>query len=72
MLIQIRGNHMSLLQLVVVLIVIGVCLMLVNTYIPMDDKIKTILNIVVVVVVCIWLLQAVGILSGLGTQRIGP
>ena len=40
---------MSLVSLVVTLIVIGVLLWLINTYIPMDAKIKSILNIVVVV-----------------------
>ncbi len=51
---------MSLLYIVIVLIVIGIALWLVNTYIPMDAKIKKIINIVVVVVVCIWLLRALG------------
>lgn len=48
---------MDLLSLIIVLIVIGVVLWLVNTYIPMDPKIKTILNVVVVLVVCLWLLD---------------
>ena len=47
---------MSLLSLVVVLIVVGVLLWLVNSYIPMDAKIKNILNVVVVIVVVLWLL----------------
>lgn len=52
---------MSLLSIVIVLIVIGIALWLVNTYIPMDAKIKKIINIVVLVVVCIWLLRALGV-----------
>lgn len=56
---------MDLLQLIVMLIVIGVALWLVNTYIPMDQKIKTVLNIVVVVVVCLWLLRIFGVLGAL-------
>ena len=47
---------MYLIQLVVVLIVIGVLLWLVNTYIPMDATIKKIINGVVVIGVVIWLL----------------
>ena len=54
---------MSLISLVVTLIVIGVLLWLVNTYIPMDGKIKKILNIVVVICVIVWLLYAFGILD---------
>jgi hypothetical protein len=55
----------------VVLLVVGVLLWLVNTYIPMDRKIKNILNIVVVIVVVIWLLQAFGVLGSLDSVRIG-
>ena len=62
---------MSLISLVVVLIVIGVLLWLVNTYIPMDTKIKTIINIVVVIVICLWLLSLVGILPDLNAIRVG-
>ena len=62
---------MSLISLVVVLIVVGVLLWLVNTYIPMDAKIKTIINIVVVIVVCLWLLALVGVLPDLNTIRVG-
>ena len=54
---------MSLISLAVTLIVIGVLLWLVNTYIPMDGKIKNILNVVVVICVVVWLLFAFGILN---------
>jgi hypothetical protein len=52
---------MPLLKVAVILIVIGVLLWLVNAYIPMDKKIKTILNVVVIIVVVIWLLKLFGI-----------
>ena len=51
---------MSLITVLVVLIIVGVILWLINSYIPMDAKIKKILNIVVVIFVIIWLLQALG------------
>ncbi len=54
---------MSLISLVITLIVVGVLLWLVNTYIPMDGKIKKILNVVVVICVVVWLLFAFGILN---------
>jgi len=54
---------MSLISLVITLVVVGVLLWLVNAYIPMDGKIKKILNIVVVVCVVVWLLFAFGILD---------
>lgn len=54
---------MSLISLIVTLIVIGVVLWLVNTYIPMDGKIKQILNVVVVICVVVWLLFAFGIID---------
>ena len=41
-----------------------------NNYVPMDGKIKSILNVVVVIVVVIWLLQAFGFLGSLQNIRI--
>ncbi|MET0375506.1 MAG: Thivi_2564 family membrane protein [Rhizorhabdus sp.] len=55
-----------LLHIIIVLIIVGVLLWLINNYIPMDGKIKSILNVVVVIVVILWLLQAFGLLSGVG------
>ena len=55
---------MSLLYVVVVLIIVGVILWLINTYVPMEYRIKQILNIVVIIVVIFWLLRAFGIISG--------
>ena len=52
---------MSLVTIVITLIVVGVLLWLVNTYIPMDGKIKKVLNIVVMVVVVLWLLNVFGV-----------
>jgi len=62
---------MSLINLVIVLVVVGVLLWAVNTYIPMDSKIKTILNIVVVIAVVLWLLSAFGVLGSLENVHIG-
>ncbi len=61
---------MSLIGLVVTLVVVGVLLWLLNNYVPMDGKIKTIINVVVVIVVVIWLLQAFGLLGSLQNVRI--
>ncbi len=47
---------MDLISLIIVLVAIGVILWLINTYIPMDEKIKNILNIVVVIAVVLWIL----------------
>jgi len=62
---------MPLINVLIVLVIVGVVLWLVNTYIPMDAKIKKILNIVVVIGVIIWLLRAFGILGSLSQYRIG-
>jgi hypothetical protein len=48
---------MDLISLVISLIVIGVLLWLVNTYIPMDGNIKKILNAVVIICVVLWLVR---------------
>lgn len=65
-----RVLMMPLINLVIVLIVVGVLLWLINTYLPMDGKIKSILNAVVVIVVVLWLLQSFGIIGALGGIRI--
>jgi hypothetical protein len=49
---------MSLMSIILVLVIVGVILWLVNTYIPMDRKIKQILNVVVVILVILWLLRS--------------
>ena len=54
---------MPLLTILLVLIGAGILLWLVNSYIPMDNKIKKILNIVVVIIVIVWLLKAFGLLD---------
>lgn len=61
---------MSLIALVITLIVVGVLLWLVNTYIPMDATMKRIINIVVIVAVVLWLLSALGVLGSLGNVRV--
>ena len=57
---------MPLVQVVVALVVVGVLLWAINNFIPMDGKIKQILNIVVVVMVVLWLLRVFGVFSGTG------
>jgi predicted membrane protein len=61
---------MPLLNLVVALIVVGVALWMINRYIPMASSIKTILNVVVVVAVGVWVLQAVGLWGQISTFRV--
>ena len=52
---------MPLLPIIITIIVVGVLLWAVNTYIPMDAKLKQILNIVVIIAVVLWLLKAFGV-----------
>jgi hypothetical protein len=52
---------MSVITVLLVICVVGVLLWLVNSYIPMDAKIKRILNIVVVIVLVVWLLRVFGV-----------
>jgi hypothetical protein len=62
---------MPLINLILILVVVGVILWLINNYIPMDGKIKSILNVVVVVVVIIWLLGVFGVVGSLSGLRVG-
>ncbi|KXW59235.1 Thivi_2564 family membrane protein [Ferrovum myxofaciens] len=62
---------MPLVQLVIILIVVGVVLWLINTYIPMEVTIKKILNAVVIIAVILWLLSVFGLLNSLSGIRVG-
>src|SRR5579862_7448524 len=57
------GLPMTLVGIVVILVVVGLILWLINTYIPMAGAIKSLLNVVVFVVVLIWLLQTFGLIG---------
>jgi predicted membrane protein len=61
---------MPLIHVVLVLLVVGILLWLINTYVPMAGSIKSILNIVVVVAVCIWVLQAFGLWNSVLNYRV--
>jgi ABC-type long-subunit fatty acid transport system fused permease/ATPase subunit len=62
---------MSLIQVVIVLVVVGVILWLVNSYIPMQATIKKIINVVVIIAVVLWLLSVFGVIGSLQGIRIG-
>jgi hypothetical protein len=52
---------MSLMAMVIALCVLGVVLWLINAYVPLDDKIKKIINILVIIVVVVWVLKELGL-----------
>jgi hypothetical protein len=62
---------MPLINLIVILVVIGVLLWLVNRYIPMEARIKSILNVVVIIVVVLWLCNLFGLFSYFTDIRVG-
>jgi hypothetical protein len=61
---------MPLVTIVITLIVVGMALWLINRFIPMASSIKTILNIVVVVAVCVWVLQSTGLWAPIASYRL--
>jgi len=60
-----KFNNMPILTIIIVILVVGVILWLINTYIPMQSTIKGILNAVVIIVLVIWLLKVFGVLDSL-------
>ena len=56
---------MTLVDIVVALVIIGLIMWLINTYIPMAGGIKSLLNVVVFVVVLIWVLQIFGLVGAI-------
>ena len=61
---------MPLFNILIVLIISGVLLWLVNTFIPMDYKIKKIFNAVVIIVIVLWLLKVFGLFTYLGNIHV--
>jgi hypothetical protein len=61
---------MSLIGLVITLIIVGICLWLVNTYIPLDANIKKIVNVVVIIAVVLWLLSVFGVFSSISNVQV--
>jgi hypothetical protein len=60
---------MSLLSIIIALVVIGVLLYCINAFIPMDDKVKKLLNLVVIVALVIWLLRCFGVFAYLSRMH---
>jgi low affinity Fe/Cu permease len=65
-----QRSAMSLLTVVFVIVVVGVLLWVVNRFIPMDSKIRSILNAVVVIILVLWLLNVFGVLGSLQNIRV--
>jgi predicted membrane protein len=63
-------QKMPLVNIVIALIVVGMVLYLINRFIPMASSIKTILNVVIVVAVSVWVLQATGLWGPISNYRL--
>lgn len=61
---------MSLISLIILLVILGVLMYIINSYVPMDAGIKRLLNVAVIIVVVLWLIQTLGLLGPIGNIRI--
>lgn len=61
---------MSLINFILAIALIGILLYLINRFVPMDPKVKQLLNIVVIVLLIIWVLSVTGFLARLDTVRV--
>lgn len=62
---------MLLVDLIVALVVVGVVLYLINSFVPMDANVKKLLNVAVILFLVLWMLRAVGLWTSLGQYRLG-
>lgn len=62
---------MDLISLIITLVVVGIVLWLINTYVPMEANVKRLLNIAVVVLLVIWILMSVLGIGHIGSIRVG-
>ncbi len=60
--IKIKDTIMNVLAILVTLLIIGIILWVVNNFIPMDEKIKKLLNAIVIILVIIWILKGFGVM----------
>jgi hypothetical protein len=63
-------DNMSLVQFIISMVVVGVIMWLINVYVPMQSAVKKIMNIVVVVVICLYILSLFGIIGPFSGLRI--
>ena len=61
---------MDFVTLLLVLVIVGVVLWAINTYVPMDSKVKTLLNVVAIILICLWLLQTLGLIGALNQIQV--
>lgn len=59
---------MSLITVIIVLVVVGFVLWAINKYIPMQQWVKNVLNIAVVIILIVWLLKAFGLIGALDVR----
>ncbi len=52
-----------MIQLLILLVIVGVCLYLIEAYIPLDPAIRVVIRVVVVLCCVIYLLSAFGVLN---------
>ena len=62
---------MNLLDLIVLFVVVGILMWAINAYVPMQENIKKLLNITVVIILVLFLLRALGVFSRVGNIQIG-
>jgi len=61
---------MDLLSIIITFVVVGLVLYLINAYIPMEARVKQLMNIAVLIILVLWLLRATGLLAGLGAVHV--
>ncbi len=50
-----------MLNLIITIVVVGVILWAINTFVPMDGRVRQILNAVVVIGLVVWILRSAGV-----------
>jgi hypothetical protein len=58
-----------MLEVLIVLVVVGLCLWLVEQYVPLSPPIRTVIRVVVVLFLVIWLVRIFGV-ADIGVPRL--
>ncbi len=62
---------MPLVAFVVIMVVVGLLLYVVNRYVPMDGKVKQVMNVAVVIAVVLWVMKLFGVFEVLNGLWVG-
>jgi len=61
---------MSILHFIIALCAVGIVMYCIDHFVPMDRRIKIILNVIVLLIMVVWVLDQLGLIDTLNSVRV--